>query len=125
METTCTEPRGTTCTVSLGIPCGALNQSKPSAGRRVSFSALTGLARAALLWLFTLTRTAFGMYAFVGFLMDGPGAVAVEALGLQLVPTFDAPWLVRASACAGWVGLVDPCSRGTRLVASPVQLGGF
>ncbi|KAG2429861.1 hypothetical protein HXX76_010642 [Chlamydomonas incerta] len=36
---------------------------------------------------------AFGMYAFVGFLMDGPGAVAVEALGLQLVPTFDAPWL--------------------------------
>ncbi|KAG2437101.1 hypothetical protein HYH02_011359 [Chlamydomonas schloesseri] len=36
---------------------------------------------------------AFGMYAFVGFLMDGPGAVTVEALGLQLVPTFDAPWL--------------------------------
>ncbi|KAG2437104.1 hypothetical protein HYH02_011362 [Chlamydomonas schloesseri] len=36
---------------------------------------------------------ALGLYFFVGFLMDGPGAVAVEALGLQLVPTFDAPWL--------------------------------
>ncbi|KXZ53651.1 hypothetical protein GPECTOR_6g568 [Gonium pectorale] len=36
---------------------------------------------------------AFGLYSFVGFLMDGPGAVAVEALGLQLVPTFDQPWL--------------------------------
>ncbi|PNH08288.1 Acyl-CoA--sterol O-acyltransferase 1 [Tetrabaena socialis] len=36
---------------------------------------------------------AFGLYAFVGFLQDGPAAVAVEALGLQLGPTFDQPWL--------------------------------
>ncbi|KXZ53650.1 hypothetical protein GPECTOR_6g567 [Gonium pectorale] len=40
-----------------------------------------------------LVKIALGLYSFVGFLMDGPGAVAVEALGLQLVPTFDQPWL--------------------------------
>ncbi|GIL82886.1 hypothetical protein Vretifemale_11794 [Volvox reticuliferus] len=36
---------------------------------------------------------AFGLYAFVGFLMDGPGALVMEALGLQLIPTFDQPWM--------------------------------
>ncbi|EFJ41473.1 hypothetical protein VOLCADRAFT_121638 [Volvox carteri f. nagariensis] len=36
---------------------------------------------------------AFGLYSFVGVLMDGPAALAVEALGLQLIPTFDQPWL--------------------------------
>ncbi|GFR44080.1 hypothetical protein Agub_g5240 [Astrephomene gubernaculifera] len=33
-----------------------------------------------------------GLYSFVGFLMDGPAALAVEALELPLVPTFDEPW---------------------------------
>ncbi|GIL54911.1 hypothetical protein Vafri_10609 [Volvox africanus] len=36
---------------------------------------------------------AFALYAFVGFLMDGPAALALEALGLQLIPTFDHPWM--------------------------------
>ncbi|KAG2496338.1 hypothetical protein HYH03_005568 [Edaphochlamys debaryana] len=45
---------------------------------------------------------AFGLYAFVGFLMDGPAAVAVEALGLQLVPTFDQPW--RSTSLADFWG---------------------
>ena len=37
------------------------------------------------------------MWGFVGFLMDGPAAVFTHALGLEIVPTFDQPWLVSAA----------------------------
>ncbi len=36
----------------------------------------------------------FALYSFVGFIMDGPAALLVGALGLELVPTFDQPWMV-------------------------------
>jgi hypothetical protein len=36
---------------------------------------------------------AFGLYGFITFLMDGPAALASSALGLQLIPSFDEPWL--------------------------------
>jgi hypothetical protein len=32
-------------------------------------------------------------YTFLGFLLDYPGAIAVGVLGLDIVPTFDQPWM--------------------------------
>ncbi len=49
----------------------------------------------------------FALYSFVGFIMDGPGAVLVGALGLELVPTFDQPWMVgygEGTGREGWDG---------------------
>ncbi|GLC67260.1 hypothetical protein PLESTF_000534500 [Pleodorina starrii] len=36
---------------------------------------------------------AFVIYAMSGIIMDGPAAVVVEALGLEVLPTFDQPWM--------------------------------
>jgi len=42
---------------------------------------------------FTYVLYAFGLYSFVGFLMDGPAAVMCHVLGLEIIPTFDQPWM--------------------------------
>ncbi|MEW5305357.1 MAG: hypothetical protein WDW36_007901 [Sanguina aurantia] len=36
---------------------------------------------------------AFGMYGFVGILMDGPASIVTQFLGLRIIPTFDSPWM--------------------------------
>lgn len=36
---------------------------------------------------------AFAIYGFVSALMTGPGALLPAALGLEVVPPFDQPWL--------------------------------
>ncbi|KAK9837032.1 hypothetical protein WJX81_008263 [Elliptochloris bilobata] len=36
---------------------------------------------------------AFGLYAFLGFLMDGPASLATGLIGLQIAPHFDRPFM--------------------------------
>lgn len=36
---------------------------------------------------------AFGLVGFLGLLMDGPASLATSLIGLNIIPTFDQPWL--------------------------------
>ena len=39
-----------------------------------------------------LTLAAVGLYAFLGFLMDGPATLATSLIGLRISPHFDEPY---------------------------------
>ncbi|KAG1666283.1 hypothetical protein FOA52_004764 [Chlamydomonas sp. UWO 241] len=81
------------------------------------------------------TLQALGMYCFVSLLMDGPASLVMPLLGINVIPTFDPPWL--STSLADFWGrrwnittshllravVFDPIAEGTWVKAVPAPKG--
>ncbi len=38
-----------------------------------------------------------GLYCLLGFVMDGPAYLMGQVVGIEIIPCFDCPWMVRGS----------------------------